>query len=242
MAMKGSRKHVLELIDNPDFISIMNKTLFPFDVVLEDKKTLQPKGFIDSSEFRLQRYANEHKLVNTFPNLKGFNFNKWWNPNGGSAPTWDLISLCKLNGKDALLLVEAKAHTSEFDTYGKKEKDNPSDGSIANRINIEKRIKEACDNLNISTNGFNVSINKHYQLSNRVAFSWKLNQLNIPVVLLYLGFTGDNYFKDYFTDKIHWEKEFKHYLEGVVPFSFLNSSSSEFLFIHSSIPIQGGRK
>ena len=235
--MKGSRKHVSELIDNPDFISIMNKTLMPFDVVLEDKKTLQPKGFIDSSEFRLQRYVNEHRLVNLFPNLKGFNFNKWWNPHGGGAPTWDMISLCKLNGKDAILLVEAKAHTSEFDTYGKKEKDNPSDGTKANSINIEKRIKEACDYLNNTTKGFNVSINKHYQLSNRVAFSWKLNQLNIPVVLLYLGFTGDNYFKDNFTDKIHWEKEFKLYLEDVVPHDFLNSSSSEFLFIQSSLTI-----
>jgi len=235
--MKGSRKHVLDLIDNPNYISIMNKMLFPFDIVLEDKKTLQPKGFKDSSEYRLQRYANEHKLANLFPCLEGVNFNKWWNPYGGSAPTWDMISLCKLNGKDAILLVEAKAHTSEFDTYGKKENDTPSDGSKANRINIEKRINEACDYLNHTTKGFNVSINKHYQLSNRVAFSWKLNQLNIPVVLLYLGFTGDSYFKDYFTDKIHWEKEFKHYLEGVVPHEFINSSSSDFLFIQSSIPI-----
>ena len=235
--MKGSRKHVLELIDNPDFVSIMNNILFPFDVVLKDKKTLQPKGFIDSSEFRLQRYVNEHKLVKPFPNLKEFNFNTWWNPYGGSAPTWDMISLCKLNGKDALLLVEAKAHVNEFDTNGKKEELNPSDGSIANCISIEKRIKEACDNLNNSTIGFNVSINKHYQLSNRVAFSWKLNQLNIPVVLLYLGFTGDTYFKDYFTDVNHWEKEFKKYLQGIVPVSFLNSTSSDFLFIHSSLPI-----
>lgn len=235
--MKGSRKHVLDLIDNPDFVSIMNKILFPFDVVLEDKKTLRPKGYIDTSEFRLQRYSNEHKLVNLFPNLKGFNFNTWWNPHGGSAPTWDMISLCKLNGKDALLLVEVKAHTNEFDTYGKKEKDTPTDGSEANQKNIKKRIKEACDDLKNTSTGFNVSIDTHYQLSNRVAFSWKLNQLNIPVVLLYLGFTGDTYFKDYFTDESHWEKEFKHYLNGIVPYDFINSSSSEFLFIQSSLPI-----
>jgi hypothetical protein len=235
--MKGSRKHVLELIDNPNYISIMNNILVPFDIILEDKKTVQPKGFIDSSEYRLQRFVNEHKLVNIFPSLKGFNFNKWWNPHGGGAPTWDMISLCKLNGKDAILLVEAKAHTSEFDTYRKKKKVNPSDGTKANHINIEKRIKEACDSLNNTNKGFNVSINKHYQLSNRVAFSWKLNQLNIPVVLLYLGFTGDTYFKDFFIDNNHWEKEFKHYLEGVVPYDFLNSSLSEFLFIQSSLPI-----
>lgn len=238
MKFKGSAKHILELIDSPKFITTVNKILSPFDAVLKDNKTVQPKGLMDYSEYTLQHYINKHKLANTFPNLVNFNLNTWWNPQGGKAPTWDMISLCKLNGKDALLLVEAKAHISEFDTYGKKEKDNPTDGSIANRINIEKRIKEACDYLNNTNKGFNVSINKHYQLSNRIAFSWKLNQLNIPVVLLYLGFTGDTYFTDYFTDNNHWEIEFKKYLQGVLPYDFINSASSEFLFIQSSLHIQ----
>lgn len=237
MKFTGSAKHVLKLIDSPKFLTTINKILTPFDAVLKDKKTIQPKGIIDYSEYALQHYINNHKLANTFPNLANFNFNSWWNPRGGKAPTWDMISLCKLNGKDALLLVEAKAHVSELDTNGKRVIANPTTGSIENLTNIENRIKEACDDLNCTNNGFIISINTHYQLSNRLAFSWKLNQLNIPVVLLYIGFTGDNYFNDCFTDYNHWEQQFKIYLQDVVPFSFLNSTSSDFLFIHSSIPI-----
>lgn len=237
MKFKGSAEHILNLIDSPKFLASINNILTPFNAVLMDKKTIQPKGRIDYSEYSLQRYINFHKLTNTFPNLASFNFNSWWNPSGGKAPTWDMISLCKLNGKDALLLVEAKAHVRELDTKGKRVLANQSIGSKQNLINIENRIKEACEDLNSTNNGFNISIKTHYQLSNRLAFSWKLNQLNIPVVLLYIGFTGDTYFKDCFTDNSHWEQQFKIYLQDVVPFSFLNSTTSDFLFIHSSIPI-----
>lgn len=237
MEFKGSRKHVLKLIDNPKFLTNINKILMPFGAALQDKKTIQPKGLMDVSEYQLQYYINNHNLANIFPKLAKVNFNTWWNPNGGKAPTWDMISMCKLNGKDALFLVEAKAHASEFVTKGKPVKANASEGSRANRDNIENRIEEACDDLSSTNNDFNISIDTHYQLSNRLAFSWKLNQLNIPVVLLYLGFTGDTYFKDYFTDENQWEKQFKNYIQDVVPLSFLNSTDSDFLFIHSSLPI-----
>ena len=240
MSHKGSRKHVLDLIDRNDFIHTMNNILQPYDANVTDNKTVQPKGLRDVFEYELQYFINRHNLAERFPSLNDVNsnFNKWWNPRGGKAPTWDMISLCQLNGKEAILLVEAKAHVKEFDLKGKRLKDKPSDGSITNHNNIEARIKEACDNLNCTYTGFNISRDKHYQLSNRVAFAWQLKQLNVPVVLLYLGFTGDEYFKDFFKDHSHWEQEFTNYIKEVIPVSFINKNESDFLFIHSSLTIK----
>lgn len=241
MAHKGSRKHVLDLIDGDDFIQTLNDILQPYGASIADSKTVQPKGSKDDFEYELQYFINKHKLAERFPLLEAIdsNFNKWWNPRGGKSPTWDMISLCQLNGKEAILLVEAKAHIKEFDIKGKRLKDNPSDGSITNHSNIEARIKEACGDLNCTHTGFDISRDKHYQLSNRVAFAWQLKQLNVPVVLLYLGFTGDDYFKkDFFKDDSHWEEEFTKYIDGVVPIDFINKKKSDFIFIHSSLAIK----
>lgn len=239
MAHKGSKKHVLDLIDREDFIYSLNNILRPYEASITDKKTVQPKGKNDVSEYGIQSFINKHNIAERFPLLMDFNFNKWWKPSGGKAPTWDMISLCQLNGKDALLLVEAKAHKSEFNKYGKRPlKENPSIGSESNLSNIEARISEACGNLNTTNNGFTISIKSHYQLSNRIAFAWKLNQLNVPVVLLYLGFNGDVDFNDSFESNSHWEEEFNKYISGVVPRNFINKKESDFLFIHLSLPIK----
>jgi hypothetical protein len=238
MVYQGSKKHVLDFIDNSDFTNFLNKILLPYEARIVDKKTLQPKGNNDASELGIQSFIEKYNLVERFPSLIDFNFNKWWKPFGGKAPTWDMISLCQLNGEDALLLVEAKAHKSEFNKSKKRQiKENASKGSKNNHYNIETRISEACDYLNTKSTGFKISFDSHYQLSNRVAFAWKLNQLNVPVVLLYLGFTGDEYFKDFFKDNSHWETEFNKYIYGVVPRDFINEKKSDFLFIQSSLPI-----
>lgn len=239
MAYKGSKKHVLYLIDKEDFIYTLNNILLPYDASITDRKTVLPKGERDVSEYGIQSYINKHKLAERFPTLMEFDFNKWWSPHGGKTPTWDMISLCQLDGKDAILLVEAKAHKSEFTKAGKaKLKEGASIKAENNLINIEKRIKEACDNLNNKKPGFNISIDSHYQLSNRVAFAWRLTQLNIPVVLLYLGFIGDSNFNDKFKNEYDWKEVFTKYIKGIVPVDFINENKSDFLFIHSSIAIK----
>ena len=235
---RGSRKHILDLIDSDKFIASMNSILHPFNASLTNKETLQPKGYIDDSEYGLQFYIGVNKLSDKFNQLESFNFLSWWNPHGGKDPTWDMLSMCEINGKQGILLVEAKAHISEFDFNGKPFNPNSSTGSLDNHKNIESRISQANTSLNQSNAGFGISIDTHYQLSNRVAFAWQLNQLSIPVALLYLGFTGDTYFNDYFLDEVHWKQEFNKYIENVVPKEFINSSNSDFLFIESSIPIE----
>jgi hypothetical protein len=238
MDYKGSQKHILDLTDSKDFVSKMNGILKPFNASISGKETIQPKGYEDTSEIGLQTFIIRNNLAKQFPSLADCDFNEWWKPCGGKAPTWDLISLCQINGKEGILLVEAKAHRSELAKYGKAEMhDNSSKGSIANHGSIKCRIKEANDSLKINSNGFNVSTCTHYQLSNRVAFAWKLKQLGVPVVLLYLGFTGDDYFKDKFKDESHWKELFDKYIEGIIPVEFINSNASEFLFIESALNV-----
>lgn len=239
MDYNGSKKHILELIHSEDFISSLNKILQPYDASITDKKTVQPKGIKDASEYGLQTLINKQKLSERFPLLKDFNFNTWWKPCGGKAPTWDMISLCQINGKEGILLVEAKAHKSELAKYGKSElTDKSSDRSRVNHENIKNKINEACDNLNENRKElFTISRDEHYQLSNRIAFVWQLKQLGVPVVLLYLGFTGDEYFKDKFKDEEHWKASFNKYINSIVPTNFIDNNQAEFIFIQSSLPI-----
>lgn len=240
MTQKGSKKHVLNLIDREDFISTLNTILQPYEALMTDRKSVQPKGEKDVSEYGIQFFITKHNLAERFPLLIDFNFDKWWKPSGGKAPTWDMISLCKLKGKDALLLVEAKAHKSELSKSPKtKLKEGATEKAENNLINIGNNIKKACDNLNAKHNGFKISIDSHYQLSNRVTFGWQLNQLDVPVVLLYLGFIGDDYFtKDFFKDDLEWKEKFNKYITGIVPIDFINEKKSDFLFIHSALPVK----
>jgi hypothetical protein len=41
--------------------------------------------------------------------------------------------------------------------------------------------------------------------------------VGVPVLLLYLGFIGDTYFRDYLRDADHWQQLMRGYLQGVVP-------------------------
>jgi hypothetical protein len=237
MNFKGSKKHILDLLDRVDFVQEMNKILSPYNASIIDNKTVQPKGYSDIKEYGLQTFINRNNLNSIFPSLLYFNFNKWWNPDGGKAPTWDMISLCKLNNKDAILLVEAKAHINELGTIGKRLPNMKSTGSKNNHKNIEEKISDISRALKELNPEFNISIDKHYQLSNRVAYWGKLKQLNIPVILLYLGFTGDTDFKYHFSDSNCWSKEIHKYLKDAIPNECINNPSSDFVFIQTSLPI-----
>ena len=112
----------------------------------------------------------------------------WWLAAGygrANTPNWDIASSCTIQGKPGLLLVEAKAHLREL-----RVKDDRCRSS--NQANLD-RIGNALAAANAafqSATGkpWNLSRDRQYQLSNRFAWAWKLADLGIPVVLLYLGF------------------------------------------------------
>ena len=87
-----------------------------------------------------------------------------------------------------------------------------------NHAHIAGALQEANRGLRaLLGNDVSLRIDSHYQLANRLAWAWKLADCGVPVVLLYLGFTGDTYFNDHFKDGDHWQRAMGAYMNGVVP-------------------------
>lgn len=73
--------------------------------------------------------------------------------------------------------------------------------------------------------GVDIKHTSHYQLANRLAFTWKFSTLGLPVVLIYLGFTGDGGIRDAgepFADDADWQRAFRQYSEATVPASLFD--------------------
>jgi len=64
----------------------------------------------------------------------------------------------------------------------------------------------------------NIGVSSPYQLANRLSAAEVLASCRVPVLLLYLGFIGDTYFKsDYFRDDAHWQRTMHAYTARVLP-------------------------
>ena len=52
----------------------------------------------------------------------------WWLEvvRGANTPNWDVASMCLIEGREGLLLVEAKAHLSELSRQGKSKPGTPN--------------------------------------------------------------------------------------------------------------------
>lgn len=68
-----------------------------------------------------------------------------------------------------------------------------------------------------------LSIDSHYQLSNRFAWAWKVASLGVPVVLVPLGFLNADEMVQPLTSHEAWECCPLAYAEGTVPRSAWNS-------------------
>lgn len=148
----------------------------------------------------------------------------WWLVVNGraTAPRWDIASTCIFNDKRegpkrGLLLIEAKAHSSELDSSGKvcNKKTN-----LKNHARIKQAILEAASGLqSVTGRSWKLSRDDHYQLSNRFAWTWKVATLGIPVVLLYLGFLdAEDMANDgsLFRSEEEWGRILKNHGQGIV--------------------------
>jgi hypothetical protein len=239
---RGSRKHLLDLLGSPHYIQILNDLLHG-RVVITGQDDRRPQDKSSPGEWELPKYCEVH-----FSDChRKHNLADWWLPlqlNNLSAKgvTWDLISTCLIGGKKGLLLVEAKAHEKELDYGGKLLKSNASLQSQVNHKHITERLKEASDGLKRKKSDVNIGIKTHYQLSNRVAWGWKLAECGLPVALLYLGFHGDTYFNDYFRDSDHWQRSMGAYMSGILPlslpgFTIMSDNGGEFMMFVESLPV-----
>ena len=218
---RGSRKHVLDLLERGEFVPKMAQVFLGTSVRLAETPCPRPTSRrckADWGEYDAETYLKRHPVKDWSGALPPC----WWVTGRGTRPMWDLLCHVFVSERPGLLLVEAKAHGDELDCAGKRLSPSAKRASKDNHGCIAGSIKEADAALNKLCDGvFNLDVGSHYQLANRVAYAWKLADLGLPVVLLYLGFTGDTYFDgDYIRDDAQWQRVMGGYMQGVVPQQF----------------------
>jgi hypothetical protein len=145
-----------------------------------------PRGFLEPDEAKLG------ETPGFLPEASRNSLTHWWlaKPGRANTPNWDLVSTCHIHDRPGFVLVEAKAHEAELS-------DDPCGAmNQENLQQIEKALAEATKAWNFLMPGFALSAKSHYQLSNRFAFAWKLAEMHIPVVLVYLGLLNAHEMED----------------------------------------------
>jgi hypothetical protein len=213
---RGSRKHVLDWTSRPNFLVELLQLVSPVECKLTAASKWMPQGHASPQEARLESF-DPFLSRQVRSELR-----KWWlaHEAGANTPNWDIAVGCEIEGKSGLLLVEAKANVPEMSPSGKKLSDDASDRSSANHGRISEAIADACAGLRRAGAETSIRADQHYQLSNRIAFAWKLADLGVPTVLVYLGFTGDEGIRDAgepFRDDDHWRSAFGAYAYSTVP-------------------------
>lgn len=223
---RGSRKHILDLLERRDFLEIFNNILKTSGATVSEADVYQPKGYDDPEEMELREFGPKYLADQIDWSI----IRKWWPDYPAKSPQWDLLSTCIIENKKGIVLVEAKAHEAELEWDGKTLEKDASPESIRNHQQIGECIAEACQSLNEKIPGVNIQRDSHYQLANRIAFAWKLAQCGLNTVLLYLGFYGDIGISDVgapFRDNEHWERVMRAYMQGVLP-QFFPETKIEF--------------
>lgn len=220
---RGSRKHILDWTSQADFLTQFERVVGLPGCVIADPPAWRPRGHEDSAEACLED-CGEHFIpgAGCWDDLAS-----WWllHRRGANKPNWDLVVACTIAGQPGLALVEAKAHERELDWRGKRSDPDGSANSAANHERIGQAIGEASAALDRIIPGVQISRDSHYQLANRVAYSWKLASMGVPIVLIYLGFTGDSGIADAgppLRDPVHWRSLMCSYTAGVLPETFID--------------------
>ena len=175
-----------------------------------------PGGFLEPDEAVLEKTP---KLLELDRVVSPQELMDWWlvKSAGANTPNWDIASTCIVQGRKGLLLAEAKAHEGELnvttDRCGSENRDNA--------WKINEALTKATAAWNALLPGFVLSPNKHYQLSNRFAFAWKLADMGVPVVLVYLGFLNahemENRARVLLTSHAQWRRCVLNRSKGIIP-------------------------
>ena len=228
----GSRIDILDWVERSDFTDQLSQLLCPTGATVQATNVWMPKGHSEPEEARLRQLGTE-----ILPGLDWKAIQDWWLAHNGRAntPNWDLASTCTIQRQRGLVLIEAKAHIGEL-----KENDECGSTNCENREKIGRALDETGQALcvNISRE----MLLTHYQLANRVAFSWKIAFMGIPVILIYLGFLGDKSHPDPFEDDNHWERELRRYMHKYIPCNFtehwIDCGEAQMQMIIRSLPAE----
>ena len=152
---------------------------------------------------------------------------RWWLTVATSVtrtPNWDIASTCTIDGKPGILLIEAKAHDQELikEETGRGKIDVPAYASVRrNLLRIDWAIRDASVALADQT-GLTWALSRdwNYQMSNRFAWAWKLTDLGVPTVLVYLGFLNADEMSDKgkpISDAAAWQTLVKEHSRALFP-------------------------
>lgn len=215
---RGSRKHILDWVECARFLSELEEVIGDVPFSLGDESRWMPRDYDDPAEARLESFG-----PSWLPQHAAWSrLASWWltHRRGANTPNWDLLVTGQIDGLPGLILVEAKANWPELRVDGKALGAKPSKNSRENHEHIRKAIASAAEGWREVDPRVTLSIDSHYQLANRLAFTWKLASLGIPVVLIYLGFTGDEGIRDVgepFRDEVDWSDALSGYMEAWFP-------------------------
>ncbi len=215
---RGSQKHILDWTSRPEFCLELLRLVSPVEVRVSGRSRWMPRGHDVPEEARLETFGPE-----ALPDVKVWSsLRTCWlaHEEGANTPNWDLALSCEVEGQPGLVLIEAKANVSELKTSGKLLAPRASQASCDNHDRIAAAITEACLQLRQISPMTRISRDSHYQLSNRVAFTWKLASLGLNTVLVYLGFCGDDGIADVgepIKDPVHWNEVFAAYAHSLIP-------------------------
>jgi len=216
--LKGSRLRCLMLtsLSRDQVASALNQMVSPFGTVTPQVDQWKPEGFLNKTEAKLGE-SQELLPVETRETLTS-----WWLHTKGkgqpNTPNWDLASTCLIEDRKGLVLIEAKAHNTELSPKGKTKDENTNKD---NHKQIGSAIQQSNEGLNGVLQGWSLSRDSHYQLSNRFAWAWKVASAGTPVILVYLGFLDATEMTDRrrlpFSSQDAWRDHIMTHAENVVP-------------------------
>jgi len=212
----GSRFRCLLLTHSPrDVVArLLTDLIKPYGFVDADRDNWMPRGLINPTEAKL----GESDFLS---NSDSESVTTWWLEVSqyANTPNWDIVSTCTVDGRPGLVLVEAKAHWGELSDAGKPVPTSPN--GMKNHERTILATAESNSGLNSVMSGFSLTVESHYQLCNRFAWSWKIATLGIPVILVYLGFTNADDMRDRgqtpFNDDSEWERAVREAGRGLIP-------------------------
>ena len=227
---RGSRARCILLTNGPREMVArrLSDLARPFAIIDPDRHHWMPRGIAEPAEAKLGNalsfLSDGHREI----------ISRWWLEvrENANTPNWDIASTATIDGAEGLVLVEAKAHTAEIKAEGKPgprqaaqikgERPSIRSPSEKNHAHIDAACREASSALNVVLPGWALSIDSHYQLCNRFAWTWKIASLGVPVVLIYLGFLRAEEMRDQglpLDNAEDWERLVRDHSRGIVPAS-----------------------
>ena len=219
---KGSRARCLLLTDGPHDAVARRLTELTdgHAIVAPGRHKWAPRGLHNRREPELGRMApflsaEAQKALSS-----------WWlavRPATARTPNWDIVSQATIDQQEGLILVEAKAHAEELraEEGGKRLTLRATADSHANHQRIGACIDEACGGLRSTGEpNWKLSRDNRYQMSNRFAWAWKVAEIGIPVVLVYLGFLNAEEMRNHgapFASHDEWERAVKAHSAPLFP-------------------------